>query len=504
MKSVKEIEQNRGAYHADALLNTIHRSSLLATEFEHCDTELSFLNHFLIKRDIKEVALRITGIDADGDRIRSQSFSISEKRAYTLNLTKLFNKKANTYEVEFFSTENLFIPFPAVTINHVMAGQISQVHSYNRVLNDIFEEDSITKVHVMEAGLDYINIKDKQTFFVYQAGMRPVEGIMTCHLELDGQTYKNNIPISMGRYDHQLYRVNDIFPNVTDGVGTGFFRVSQPKQDLFYGRLMCGQMLDDGSFSGDHTFYDCSVFEEYWENEKSAYMVYPYIQHLTKYLRIYPIMSPGRYRFFLTPVSHSGHVFARCAVGEVESPSTKLLNINLFDHLIANEVDPSDVSSLHLEVLASEKERLPTRISAQIIHGSRNGLDSSFGKQLISSEALKGPQTRKMRWGQAIIGGGYNSFVSAILEYEGVKNGVVEVNFYSDKGLIHKRCLSLKELGGENINVLSELESASPNFREIDLSKHNYLWYVFRSKTHAIQAFNITTNGIHCSGDHSF
>ena len=97
MKSVKEIEQDRENYHADSLLNTVHRTSLLATESEHCDTELSFLNHFLIKRNIKEVALRITGIDAAGDRIRSHIFSVTEKRAYTLNLTKLFNKKANTY-----------------------------------------------------------------------------------------------------------------------------------------------------------------------------------------------------------------------------------------------------------------------------------------------------------------------------------------------------------------------------------------------------------------------
>ena len=44
---------------------------------------------------------------------------------------------------KFYSDKNLFIQFPAVMINHIGVDFINSVHSYNRVLNDVFEDDKV-------------------------------------------------------------------------------------------------------------------------------------------------------------------------------------------------------------------------------------------------------------------------------------------------------------------------------------------------------------------------
>ena len=150
MKLFKEVEKTRIAYHNDHSEKTVHRSSLLAPRFEHAATVISFLNHFLIKRNYKSVTLKITAINKDGNYKDSKSILINEPKVYTFFLEELFEDNAtiNEYLIEFFSTNNLFIPFPAVMINHVGRDFINTVHAYNRILNYIFEDDEVNSFQV--------------------------------------------------------------------------------------------------------------------------------------------------------------------------------------------------------------------------------------------------------------------------------------------------------------------------------------------------------------------
>ena len=47
--------------------NTVHRSSLLVSEIPRSNVEISILNHFLVKRNIKNVTCKITAIDSNGN-----------------------------------------------------------------------------------------------------------------------------------------------------------------------------------------------------------------------------------------------------------------------------------------------------------------------------------------------------------------------------------------------------------------------------------------------------
>ena len=90
MKPLKEVAKDKKKSYQDISINTVHRSSLLVPKLEGNDTWISFLNHFLIKRGIELVALKISAYDNFGKSIDSKTFEITEKKVYAYHLEKIF------------------------------------------------------------------------------------------------------------------------------------------------------------------------------------------------------------------------------------------------------------------------------------------------------------------------------------------------------------------------------------------------------------------------------
>ena len=63
MKDYHKIQKDRIKYHAQPYKNTVHRSSLIAPELPYVDTWIGFVNHFLIKRNYKSIALKISAVN---------------------------------------------------------------------------------------------------------------------------------------------------------------------------------------------------------------------------------------------------------------------------------------------------------------------------------------------------------------------------------------------------------------------------------------------------------
>ena len=118
MKKLLDVEKTRGEQHADNRRNSVHRSSLLVPALPNSDVSISFLNHFLIKRGITSVGCKVTAIDNNGKRITSRLTTIDQPRVYTMYLQRDFVPNATSFLVEFFSSENISVPFPAVMVNH--------------------------------------------------------------------------------------------------------------------------------------------------------------------------------------------------------------------------------------------------------------------------------------------------------------------------------------------------------------------------------------------------
>ena len=86
MKSYKKVQKTRIDYHNSPSENTVHRSSLLVPKLEGTKSNISFVNHFLIKRNIEEVSLKISATTKNGALIRSITLQIDEPRVYSIFL----------------------------------------------------------------------------------------------------------------------------------------------------------------------------------------------------------------------------------------------------------------------------------------------------------------------------------------------------------------------------------------------------------------------------------
>ena len=85
MKSFKEVEKNRVNYHKSHNTNTVHRSSLIVPKLFQATSNISFLNHFLIKRNNKNIALKITAINSQGCSYDSLTIAIDETKVYSFD-----------------------------------------------------------------------------------------------------------------------------------------------------------------------------------------------------------------------------------------------------------------------------------------------------------------------------------------------------------------------------------------------------------------------------------
>ena len=59
MKSYLQVQRDRIKYHSQPFRNTVHRSSLTAPNLKNCDTWVSFINHFLLKRKFNGIQMNV-------------------------------------------------------------------------------------------------------------------------------------------------------------------------------------------------------------------------------------------------------------------------------------------------------------------------------------------------------------------------------------------------------------------------------------------------------------
>ena len=86
MKDYLQVQKDRVKYHIQPFKNTVHRSSLIAPNMLGANTWISFINHFLIKRGYKSVALKLSAIDKNGKLLDSKTIQVEEPKVYSLNL----------------------------------------------------------------------------------------------------------------------------------------------------------------------------------------------------------------------------------------------------------------------------------------------------------------------------------------------------------------------------------------------------------------------------------
>lgn len=499
MKSIHEVEKNRRKYHKYKDKNTVQRSSLTVPNFDFCDASISFLNHFLIKRGYKKIACKVSAVDSLGDFVDSITIQIDKPIVYILNLKKLFeesNKKINYFIIEFFSQNNLFIPFPAVMINHNNNNFCNMVHSYNRILNDIFEDDK-NSMNVPESSFEKFIDKKHDTFFNFSTGIYDFKGKIKIIFENSKKKILAPINIKLNRLNNKSFYFSEILKKYNN-LNDGYIKILQPKQNMFYSRMLAGIInKEKKSFSANHTFYDSSELKEYFKSKKST-KTYPFFDGFLNKIIMYPLMSKGAFKIIIKIFNKKKIIHFNEYLFNSKNKKTLEININ---EIVKNN-NLKIIDSFSVEAI-SKIFKIPTRVNHQLIYGSlnhNNKLNCSINVSL-NNEKIYIPTNKKgFRWGQIICGTKYESrlgITPSIVKKQDLKKQTLKINIYDESGKIksYKKNISPFESIKIDLNTLLEIKD---DFK--------VLWYSIESELSNIGAysFHINKKTQFSSGEHAF
>ena len=497
MKKLLDVEKTRSEQHADIQRNSVHRSSLLVPVLPNSEVSISLLNHFLIKRNISSVGCRVTAIGKTGQRLISQLTIIDEPRVYTMHLQRDFNVEATSFLVEFFSSENIFIPFPAVMVNHRTKAAMSGVHSFNRVLADVFEDDDVNAIHVQEAAIDITQDPNLSTFFVLAAGPYNLQAPITLRLSSRDSELHHSLNVNIPRFTQQMFELKNIVPEWSQLQGTLF--IDQPDQELFYGRLFVGQIAKDGSFVGNHSYYDSShVDGEFWGNKNPSFRTYPLIDELDTLVRFYPIMSPSMLELSIIFNSPNGEPMASTNARTLISPSNDFFELDVKKSAQDAGIEVSKVNSITVEARPSNGNT-PTRVNHQIVY-KKSAIESSINISLQNHNVIHSKSRSRTSWGQLINSSDFESWLS--LANDGYEDPVsfVHIKFYDENGFLASDSVDVPQRSVRSVNIAELLNRQSLK------ASGDFLWYEYECPNYFLTAFSISRHidSGNCTGEHSF
>jgi hypothetical protein len=501
MKKFADVEKTRIEYHKDGLRNSVHRASLLVPEIEGTSTQISFINHFLLKRGYEDVGCKVTGLDDSGKRIHANLTVLDKPKVYTMDLSDLFEGKASSYIVEFFCGRNMFIPFPAVMVNHYGEGFVNTVHAYNRVLNDVFEDDAINESQVSESSIDILVNDQYDTFVMFQSGDQKCLGELKFELIYEGVKYTKSLPLDVKRFCSKVFKLSEVFSELSEIRG-GFLKVVQPTQNMFYGRLLVGvQDKSSGAFSGNHSYYDTSEVNEYWGENIESTRMYPFMPDYQNIIRMYPIQAKGALQLSAKLFDKLGSFIRSLDLGELNSPSGEYLDFNLNQGIEKYGITEDKVGAI--EVVASSLEKIPMRINHQLVFKkSESKLFSSVNLSLFNAQVFQSKGKKGFSWGQMIIDKDTYSKLGVVFNTSSGSDEPIEVSFYDGQGLLCEKRVDLRV--GQSALFSTDEDSFYESIERPIVGRN--IWYTISSNRPDITGVVVSTNRstLHTTGEHSY
>lgn len=294
-----------------------------------------------------------------------------------------------------------------------------------------------------------------------------------------------------------------MFKEIPNGT-TGIIKAQQPRQLLFYGRMLSGQTSNDGSFSANHSYYDSSTTEEYWEDLRPSCRFYPFFEKLINVIKLYPIQSPSNLAFSIKLYSSKGVKIDEIEAGNLTSPSNNFLDININSIITKNNINSNDVSTFAVEAKVVSG-KMPTRIGHQLVYGAGR-LDSSIAVSLFNPNVFTPTNKPSFNWGQLITGEEFDSFVGIVsdpIKNSEIKNHTFVTKFYGSEGQIAERNWTILNGTAKKFEVNNELKSELIN---TGINKPQYIWCTIESDNQGLNFYTVSynKNTKHCSGEHGF
>ena len=438
--------------------------------------------------------LKVTAINKEGNYKDSKSILIDKPKVYTFFLEELFEEITgiNQYLIEFFSTNNLFIPFPAVMVNHIGHDFINCVHAYNRVLNDVFEDDQINDIQAPESSIDLLVDGEYDTFFNIASGPFDLKNELKVSLHAR-DTITRHLSVDLNRLSSHTYKLSEIFDETPSS--DSVLKILQPKQNLFYGRIFAGRLnRETGAFSANHSYYDTSSLSDFI-NGKFSSQSYPYFSNCKNSFTMYPISSPSELRIFVE-LFDKNYIF-KSEGKTLISPSSSPINFEINELVKDSGIENCSLFRVTAQAVS---QKMPARVSLQLKYGPLNyksKLVTSISESLTNEELFNSPQKTRMIWGQVASMENYNSQLGICLRDHNFGTQDIVIQFYGKNGL-------LKTINSY-IEPRRSLIFDSDYLRSLG-AENEIMWYVARSEQAELyaQSFHFHRLTGNSSGEHAF
>lgn len=359
-------------------------------------SRILFMGYWILKRNIKELASVITLRSSEGEILARSNLLISEPKTYRIELKDqlaLANRSPNedfagSIEVEFYSTQNLVFPFPALDINFYGPRFSSIVHTAQRVYNDFDDLRNNSQTTVPESGFNIYATDDQEPFFTMINGSTPCENsqITMEFFNCDHEVLRHTLDLG----NVKPYQTSIIFPARLCGL-KDFLKGQVGAAKIFFHVNWAFPRLVAGNWNHripalniTHTYYDCEKATsktDYWFSPKEGFHVASLMVPVTvtddRFTNIYfyPIYSPSRFSIGMEIYDEAGSLLgAKTPVVEIESPFIGLKRVSLND--LCAELKIEGHKNLAVRLVATEipDHPIPSRIKIGLDLGSTQKL----------------------------------------------------------------------------------------------------------------------------------
>jgi len=265
------------------------------------DTEVSLLNHFLLKRGISDVSATFELRSLDGSLLQKFNMLMQEPKTYAIQLSKYVkgNFIGSVY-VFFQSNENLAVPFCAVTSVIKAKNSICGVHTYGRRLEQNELGADIDLTETIETGWTLRDNKDIKSFGVLHGGQFELSLDLRVECtDSSGSTKSANILKQLKPFETLILVPQDLIDGLIEHLGgkKGHAKVFIKGLSGVFPRMLCGNYTVGASENHEltlakeiqftHTNFDFSTISQ---PDASGYSGYYNQPNLPKgYGIVYPV-----------------------------------------------------------------------------------------------------------------------------------------------------------------------------------------------------------------------
>lgn len=366
-----------------------------------------FMGYWILKRNINEISAVITLRDTHGIMLARSNMHIGEAKTYRIELADELELAglgrdsdfSGSIEMEFFSTQNMFFPFPAVVINYYGPNFSTVVHTAQRIYNDFEDKARNSQTKVPESGFNLYADDEREPFIGLINGSAPVHK-SAVHLELVNHArQKLDCTIDLG--DLAPYEMKWIYPGRHCDLKSFFegkpgaakidFNV-----DWIFPRLVVGNFHHKiPALSITHTYYDCTNADtdsDYWRPAEPGWNAASLMvpgelakNHFTN-IYFYPIYSPSTFAIDIEIYNTEGELLgSKRDAAIIKAPEFTLHRLSLGDFCKQLGIDDKEDRALRLiarplnedrgEEAEKDKGRIPARIKLGLDVG-KNGTET--------------------------------------------------------------------------------------------------------------------------------